>query len=182
MIFAHTREPGRRVDPYPVCEGCKAWHHEGQGRFPLGQGHLACGGTRPCPGGTMVQGPRGATLQGSGALGLDALPVTRGTSSGCPFPPLFLATRIGLCGRAGLSTVGSSHTITREGLTSHGSSAIIYLNLWYDRHRPPLAIVGGYRPLLSAQGACLVPSAWLCGVSARPPLPGCGGEARPRAL
>jgi hypothetical protein len=71
----------------------------------------------------MVQGPRGATLQGIGALGLDALPVTRGTSYGCPFPPLFLATRIGLCGRVGLSTVGPSHTITREGLTSHGTSA-----------------------------------------------------------
>src|SRR5262245_57402760 len=80
-------------------------------------------GKRPCTGGTMVQGPRGATLNGIGALGLDALPVTIGTSYGGQGHTLLLATRIGVCGRACLYTGGASSTIACEGLTSHGTSA-----------------------------------------------------------
>src|SRR6516225_485888 len=83
-IFAHPVQPCRSVDPYPFCEGGKDLHHEGNGRLPLGNGRMAGCGKRPCTGGTMVQGPRGATLHGIDALGLDALPVTIGTSYGGP--------------------------------------------------------------------------------------------------
>jgi len=48
----------------------------------------------------MVQGPGFATLNGVGALGLDALPVTIGTSHGGQCHSLLLTTRIGLCGGA----------------------------------------------------------------------------------
>src|SRR5690349_17534555 len=99
-IFAHPVQPCRRVDPYPVCEGGKDLHHKGNGRFQLGNGRMASFGKRPCTGGTMVQGPRGATLNGIGALGLDALPVTIGTSYGGQGHTLLLTTRIGLYGRA----------------------------------------------------------------------------------
>ena len=78
-IFAHTIEACRSVDPYPFCKGCKDLHHEGNGCFQLGKRGMACFGKRPCTGGTMVQGPRGATLNGIGALGLNALPVTNGS-------------------------------------------------------------------------------------------------------
>src|SRR5262249_26467249 len=70
------------VDPYPFCEGGKDVYHEGNGRFQLGKGRMVGFGKRPYTGGTMVQGPGFATLHGIGALGLDALPVTIGTSYG----------------------------------------------------------------------------------------------------
>ena len=99
-IFAHTIQPCRRVDADPFCEGGNDLYHEGNGRFQLGNGRMASLGKRPCTGGTMVQGPGDATLNGIGALGLDALPVTIGTSYGGQCHTLLLATRIGLCGGA----------------------------------------------------------------------------------
>src|SRR5262245_16694947 len=79
-----------------------------------------------------------------------------------------------------------------------------------DRYRPSVAIVGGLRLLLSAcghgvlpycpsiplpppilprtgagtrleRGTLLVPAAWACGVSARPPASSCGGGTHPSA-
>src|SRR4029434_2180499 len=99
-IFAHTVQPCRSVDPYPFCEGGKDLYHEGNRRCQLGNGRMAGFGKRPCTGGTMVQGPGCATLNGIGALGLDALPVTIGTPYGGQCHTLLLATRMGLCGRA----------------------------------------------------------------------------------
>ena len=75
-IFAHAIQPCRRIDTYSFCQGGKDLHHEGNGRFQLGNGGMAGFGKRPCTGGTMVQGPRFATLNRVSALGLDALPVT----------------------------------------------------------------------------------------------------------
>jgi hypothetical protein len=37
-MFAHTVESRRRVATYPFCEGGKDLHHEGNGRFQIGQG------------------------------------------------------------------------------------------------------------------------------------------------
>src|SRR4051812_14237938 len=82
------------------CEGWKDLPHEGNGRFQLGNRRMACFGQGPCTGGTMVQGPRSATLNGIGALGLDALPVPIETSHGGQGHTLLLTTRICLCGRA----------------------------------------------------------------------------------
>src|SRR6266571_6202852 len=79
-IFAHTIEPCRRVDTYPFCEGCKDLHHEGNGRFQLGKGGMACFGKSTCTGGTMVHGPWCSTFDGVGALLFDVLPVTIGAS------------------------------------------------------------------------------------------------------
>src|SRR2546430_9523520 len=90
----------RRVDTYPFCEGCKDLHHEGNGRFQLGKGGMACFGKRPGTGGTMVQGPGYAALNGVGALDLDALPMTIGTSHKGQSHSLLLTTRIYLCGGA----------------------------------------------------------------------------------
>ena len=41
MLFLHTIESRRRVDPYPFCEGGKDLHHEGNGRFHMGKGGMA---------------------------------------------------------------------------------------------------------------------------------------------
>src|SRR5882762_10075913 len=88
------RAAGSRVEPSPVCADGKDWHHEGTGRWPLGHGGRACGGKRPGTGGTMVQGPGCAAWHGRGALGLDALPMTRGTSPTGHSPRLLFTTRI----------------------------------------------------------------------------------------
>src|SRR5215813_11833151 len=79
-----NRLPLNRVecDPSSFCQGRKDLYHEGNRRFQLGNGGMAGFGKRPCPGGTIVQGPRFVTLNRVRALGLDALPVTRGTSPG----------------------------------------------------------------------------------------------------
>src|SRR4030095_16713647 len=67
---------------------------------PSGNGGMAGFGKRPCTGGTMVQGPRFATLNRVSALGLDALPVTIGTSPGEQCHNLLLTAKICLCGGA----------------------------------------------------------------------------------
>jgi hypothetical protein len=43
-IFAYTVQARRRVDTYTFCEGGKHLHHEGNGRFQLGKGGMACFG------------------------------------------------------------------------------------------------------------------------------------------
>ena len=99
-IFAHAIEPRRRVHAHSFGQGGKALHHEGNGRFQLGNGGMAGFGKRPCTGGTIVQGPGFAALNRVGALGLDALPITIGTSPGGQCHSLLLTTRICLCGGA----------------------------------------------------------------------------------
>ena len=99
-IFAHTVQPCRRVAPSPFCKGGKDWHHEGHGRLPLGHGGMGCVCKRPGTGETRVQGPGGATWHRVSALGLDALPVTIGTSPVGQCPSLLLTTRMCLCGGA----------------------------------------------------------------------------------
>src|SRR5262249_7621080 len=109
-ILTYTIEACRRVDAYPLRERFQDLHYEGNGRFQLGNGGMACFGKRPCTGGTMVQSPGFATLYGVGALGLDVFPMTVGTSHlGQCQQHLRPTTRLLLCGGAGLYTTATSN-------------------------------------------------------------------------
>src|SRR5215813_8180026 len=98
--FAHTIQACRRVDTYPFCEGGKDLHHEGNGRFQMGKGGMACFGKSTFTAGTLVHGPWCATLDGVEALFRDVLPITIGAAPLGQCHNLPLRTRILLCGGA----------------------------------------------------------------------------------